>query len=162
MADAAAEAAPAPRPSRKPLLIGAVLALLLGGGGFAAGYLGLLSGLLDGMGGEEAQAESSVLPADSVFLPIDPMIVSLGPLHDVRQLRVSATLEVPAERQAEVARLMPRLLDVLNGYLRAVEPEDFAAPGALIRIRAQMLRRLQVVAGEGRVRDLLLTEFVLN
>jgi flagellar FliL protein len=160
MADAAAEAAPAPRSSRKPLMIGAVLALSLGGAGFAAGYLGLFSGLLAGLGGGDA--ESSLLPADTVFLPIDPMIVSLGPLQDIRQLRVSATLEVPVERQAEVARLMPRLLDVLNGYLRAVEPEDFAAPGALIRIRAQMLRRLQIVAGEGRVRDLLLTEFVLN
>ena len=33
---------------------------------------------------------------------------------------------------------------------------------ALIRLRAQMLRRIQVVSGEGRVRDLLITEFVLN
>lgn len=159
MADAAADAAPAPRPSRKPLLIGAVLALLLGGGGFAAGYLGLIPGLLSGSSNRQAESAG---PAATVFLPLDPMIVSLGPLGNVRQLRVSATLEVPTERQAELARLMPRLLDVLNGYLRAVEPEDFAAPGALIRIRAQMLRRLQIVAGEGRVRDLLLTEFVLN
>lgn len=160
MAEAAADAAPAPRPSRRPLLIGAVLSLLLGGAGFAAGYVGLLSGVVAALTAD--RTDSSLLPADSVYLPIDPLVVSLGPLHDVRQLRVAATLEVPRSRQAEVAQLMPRLLDVLNGYLRAVEPEEFAEPGALIRIRAQMLRRLQIVAGEGRVRDLLLTEFVLN
>jgi flagellar FliL protein len=29
-------------------------------------------------------------------------------------------------------------------------------------MRAQLLRRIQIVTGEGRVRDLLVTEFVLN
>lgn len=160
MADAAADATPAPRPGRKPLLIGAVLALVLGGAGFGAAYSGLLSGLLGGLAA--GGGDGDLMPADSAFLPIEPMIVSIGPLANVRQLRVSATLEVPRNREAEMRMLMPRLLDVLNGYLRAVEPEDFTEPGALIRIRAQMLRRLQIVAGEGRVRDLLVTEFVLN
>jgi len=31
-----------------------------------------------------------------------------------------------------------------------------------VRIRAHLLRRIQIVTGEGRVRDLLVTEFVLN
>ena len=57
---------------------------------------------------------------------------------------------------------MPRVLDVLNTYLRAVEVRDLEEPAALARLRAQMLRRVQVVTGEGRVRDLLVTEFVLN
>jgi flagellar FliL protein len=162
MADIAADAdaAPARAARRKPLLIGAVLALVLGGAGFGATYTGVLSGLLAGFGAPEA--DSGLMSPDAVFVPLDPMIVSLGPLANVRNLRISATLEVSRVHQAEVTQLMPRLLDVLNGYLRAVEPAEFAAPGALIRIRAQMLRRLQIVAGEGRVRDLLLTEFVLN
>jgi flagellar FliL protein len=29
-------------------------------------------------------------------------------------------------------------------------------------LRAQMLRRVQIVAGEGRIRDLLIMEFVLS
>ena len=63
---------------------------------------------------------------------------------------------------AEVTLLMPRVLDVLNSYLRAVDPASFDDPGAMTRLRAQMLRRIQIVTGEGRVRDLLITEFVLN
>ena len=39
---------------------------------------------------------------------------------------------------------------------------DIEDPAALARLRAQMLRRIQVVTGEGQVRDLLITEFVLN
>ena len=57
---------------------------------------------------------------------------------------------------------MPRVLDTLNTYLRAVDVADLENPAALAKLRAQMLRRVQVVTGEGRVRDLLVTEFVLN
>ena len=154
MADAA-DAPPPPRRSRLPLLIGLVLALLGGGGGFYAVWSGLL---FDAAGGGQGLPSTG----DSAFLPIDPLLVSLGGVADGRHLRFAATIEVPRRHQAEVARLMPRILDVLNGYLRAVEPEEFGRPGALIRLRAQMLRRIQVVAGEERVRDLLITEFVLN
>ncbi len=51
---------------------------------------------------------------------------------------------------------------MLNSYLRAVEVRQLEDPSALLRLRAQMLRRVQIVTGEGRVRDLLISEFVLN
>ena len=57
---------------------------------------------------------------------------------------------------------MPRVIDVLNGYLRAVEPSILSAPDALTRLRAQMLRRVRMVVGEDRVNDLLVMEFVLT
>jgi flagellar FliL protein len=63
---------------------------------------------------------------------------------------------------AEVTLLLPRIMDVLNSYLRAVDVAQIEDPSALIRIRAHMLRRIQIVTGEGRVRDLLITEFVMN
>jgi flagellar FliL protein len=69
---------------------------------------------------------------------------------------------VAPEDAATVAALMPRVLDVLNTYLRAVQARDIEDPAALARLRAQMLRRIQVVTGDGQVRDLLITEFVLN
>ncbi len=73
-----------------------------------------------------------------------------------------AQLEVAPKYMAEVEAIKPRLVDVLNGYLRAVALSELEDPTALIRLRAQMLRRLQVVAGEGRITDLLIMEFVLS
>jgi flagellar FliL protein len=58
--------------------------------------------------------------------------------------------------------LLPRIADVLNGYMRAIDVTQLEDPAALVRMRAQLLRRIQIVTGEGRVRDLLVTEFVLN
>ena len=148
--------------SKKPLLIGLVLALLLGGGGFYAVY----SGMILAPPPEEVAATEHGAAVDSLppiaFVPVDPLIISLGPRAGSRHLRFRAELEVNPEQQKDVEILMPRVLDVLNSYLRAVDLRDIEDPSALINLRAQMLRRIQLVTGEGRVRDLLIMEFVLN
>lgn len=145
--------------SKKPLIFGAVAALLLGGGAFYATYSGLLLG--GGAAHDAAKADVGALP-DIAFVPIDQMVLSLGAAAEGRYLRFTAQLEVPSAHADEVTLLKPRILDVLNGYLRAVDPAELEDPAALVRLRAQMLRRIQIVTGEGRVRDLLVTEFVLN
>ncbi len=164
----APDAAPA-KSSKKPLLLGVVLAAVLGGVGFYATW----SGLILGAGTEETHAGAAgdghgggamgvnPLP-DIAFVPIDPVVISLGPAATADHLKMSAQLEVGAAYAAEVQHLMPRILDVLNGYLRAIDVAEIEDPAALVRIRAQLLRRIQIVTGEGRVRDLLVTEFVLN
>ena len=63
---------------------------------------------------------------------------------------------------AEVSLLSPRVMDVLNSYLRVISITELSDPASLARLRAQMLRRIQIVTGEGRVRDLLVTQFVVN
>ena len=163
MAEAQAGEEQAPKKKSKlPLLIGFVLMLGLGGGGFYAVYSGMILG--DGHADDHAAEEPVKVEAlpDIAFVPVDPMIVTLGGGGANRHLRFTAQLEVAKAYQQDVALLMPRILDVLNGYLRAVEAAELEDPNALTRLRAQMLRRVQIVSGEGRVRDLLVTEFVLN
>ncbi|HEX9857987.1 MAG TPA: flagellar basal body-associated FliL family protein, partial [Paracoccaceae bacterium] len=108
-----------------------------------------------------AHAAPGPLP-DIAFVPVDPLVISLGSAGTSSHLRMASQLEVAKPHAAEVALLMPRILDVLNSYLRAVEVAQLEDPTALVRLRSQMLRRIQIVTGEGRVRDLLITEFVLN
>lgn len=138
----------------RPVLFGLAGALALGAGGFYASYTGLIPG--------RSPSKPAAAAQDVAFVPIQPMVISLGGESRSRHLRFAAEMEVARADGPEVARLMPRVLDVLNGYLRAVDPSDFEEPSSLIRIRAQMLRRVQLVIGEDRVRDLLVTEFVLN
>lgn len=147
------------RRSKLPLLIGLAGAILAGGGGFYATYSGLLW--------PKAEATADKGPhtdpmPDVAYVPIEPVVISLAPAARNQLLRMSAQLEVESPAAGEVSTLMPRILDVLNGYLRAIDVAQIEDPSALVRIRAQLLRRIQVVVGEGRVRDLLITEFVLN
>ncbi len=151
-----------PKRSKKPLLIGVVLGLVLGGGGFYAVWSGLiLAPAVETEMTEMAEDPSSPLP-DVVFVPIPPLVVNLGSGSSARHLRFRAELEVKRKAEDEVIAVLPRVTDVLNGYLRAVDISALEQRTALIRLRAQMLRRVQVVTGEGRVRDLLIMEFVIN
>ena len=153
--------------SKKPLLIGLVLAVLGGAGGFYATWSGMIGGSAEAMAeGEGGHGGDAGLGEDATaavaFVPVTPVVISLGAASSSRHLRMTAQLEVGPAFSGEVTHLMPRILDILNGYLRAIEVAELENPAALVRIRAQLLRRIQIVTGEGRVRDLLITEFVLN
>lgn len=145
------------RLGRKSMFLGLALAAALGAAGFLMTYSGLVSGNWADIGGGASSPGE-----ETAFIPVDELLVSIDDQGRTRHLRFGATLEVARTHRAAVADLMPRILDVLNGYLRALETGDLAEPGALVRLRAQMLRRIQIVTGDGLVHDLLVTEFVLN
>lgn len=153
--------------SKLPLILGLVLALAGGGGGFYAVYSGMFlggeshGGPSNGQIDAEAGESIKTLP-DIAFVAVDPMVISLGLGASSQHLRFRAQLEVPSKHESEVEMLMPRVVDVLNSYLRALEVEDLADAAALVRLRAQMLRRIQIVTGSSRINDLLIMEFVLN
>lgn len=158
MAETAVAEAPARR-SGKPILIGLLLAALLGGGGFYAAWSGLI--LSDG----HKASDTGAVPGPLVgiaFVPLETMVVSLGRDSGSKYLRFTAQLEVVDGAAADVTLLAPRILDVLNSYLRAIDTASIEDPQSMARLRAQMLRRVQLVVGDGRVRDLLIIEFVLN
>lgn len=149
---------PPAKKSKMPLIIGLVLALVLGGGGYFATSSGLI------LGGDKHAAPTEVVPElpAIAFVPLDTLVINLGTGRDNRHLRFGAQLEVEAAYADEVTMMKPRLADVLNGYLRAIDIATFDDPSALVRLRAQLLRRMQVVTGDGRVRDFLVTEFLVN
>ena len=153
----------------KLLLIAGVLALVAGGGGFFAVYSGLLvlpfggggggGGHATAAAGEQAQAPAPFEPG--AYIHLEPLILSLGPQSESEHLKITLTLEVGPGREAEVEAVMPRVIDILNGFLRAVDEREFELPRSMERLRAQMLRRVMLVTPKGAVRDLLIQEFVL-
>jgi flagellar FliL protein len=158
MSEAAATADDQAPTRRKRTLIPILVGLLLGIGSAAGGYMAAREGFID----LPKSAGSTPEASRTVFVEVPQVVISLGPTVRSRHLRFASQIEVPAGAQAEVNRLMPRILDVLNGYLRAIDPADIENPAAMVRLRAQMLRRVQMVAGPNRAIDLLITEFVLN
>ena len=149
------------KPSKLPLVVGLLLAIAGGGGGFFAVYSGMILGEESPKAPEAKEAAKLEMP-DVAFVEVAPLTVSLIDGARERHLRFRAQLETPGQYQSDVEKLLPRIIDVLNSYLRAVELDDLKSASALVRLRGQMLRRVQVVVGEGRVNDLLIMEFVLN
>ncbi|WP_170382107.1 flagellar basal body-associated FliL family protein [Ruegeria atlantica] len=165
MADATAEQAEAPDKSgKKGMIIGVILAVI----GAGTGFFLTSSGLLPFGGkptteevGEKGKDKSVVALPQVGFIDLPPVIVSVN-AGDSRHLKFHAQLEVKSEHIPDVEKMKPRIMDVLNGYLRAVEVSDLEDSLALMRIRGHLLRRIELVVGEGRVRDVLVMEFVLN
>lgn len=151
-----------PKRGKLPVVLGLVAALAAAGGGYYAVSSGLfLAPHAAETSAEHGLEETSHADAPVAFVALEPVMVNLGGAA-ARHLRFEGFLEVAPGREASVSALMPRIMDVLNGYLRAVETSDITDPAALIRLRAQMLRRLQVVTGDGNVRDLLITNFLVS
>lgn len=154
------------RKSRAPLLIGLLLALLLGGGGFYAVFSGRLAlpAALTG-GGDDGHAPiGAAFPAGDApaFVPVGEMVIPLGPDATAKFLVIETSVETRPEDAAALEALRPRILDVFNTFLRAVEEADIEAPSASIRLRAQLLRRVRTVAAPIEARDLLITTFILK
>jgi flagellar FliL protein len=161
MTDTTAEIeAPAKKAGKAGLLIGLVLALVGAGLGFYAVQSGFL-----GMAGAPAVSHEKapeMKSSEVEFVPLEPLTISISGRSQSRFVRFRTELEVAQGMTADVQKMMPRVVDVLNGYLRALTLADLEDPMALTRMRAQILRRVQIVLGDDVVRDVLIMEFVLN
>lgn len=146
----------APKKKKGGLVIGLVLALVGGGGAFA-----VTSGMLGGGDGDAAPAHESI-GDDLAFVSMEPMTVSVGDPNMRRHLRFRAELEVDSAVKGDVEKLLPRVVDVLNTYLQSLTIAEIEDPSALLTLRSQMRRRIDLVVGGDRVHDLLVMEFVLN
>lgn len=144
------------------LILGVVLAVVGGAAGYFATTQGFLPLLSTETTTEEKPVDEPSLLQNLAFVDLPTLLISIQSNGELRHLRFTAKLEVDEKYQAEVEEAVPRVVDVLNGYLRAVEPSDLMETNALIRMRGHMLRRVNIVTGEGRVNDLLVMEFVLN
>jgi flagellar FliL protein len=165
-----------PKKGKKALIFGVLGAVILGGAAFYVTYTGIFPSAggdseavtdshgapVDNGHGAPVEGEHSGAESEVTFVALDTVVISLGKFASSRHLRFQAYLEVPPAAAEEVEYLSPRILDVLNTYLRAISESELEDPASMNRLRAQMLRRVQVVVGEENVRDLLITEFVLN
>lgn len=158
MTDATEADAP-PAKTRGPLRLLLAAALAIAGG--AGGYWGV--SMLRDAGPDVAAKAPAPEPLGRVaFVPLDPLTVAVSSRAGREHLRVRLQIETIPEYAAEIEMILPRLVDVANTYLRAVDLSDLESPEALMKLRTQLLRRFGIIAGEGRVQDLLVMEFVIN
>ncbi|MEQ8178190.1 MAG: flagellar basal body-associated FliL family protein [Amphiplicatus sp.] len=148
----------------KGILTTAVSALALAGVGAGAAFLGAPTGqkCAAAPAAPASGGHAKTDPKDVAYVNLEPLVISLGPGARSKYLKISISLETSKTYEKSLNELSPRIRDVLNSYLRAVEESDLQRPASMTRLRAQMLRRLQLVSPQGAVNDILITDFVLT
>lgn len=148
---------------KKGFFIALILALIAGGAGFFVTFSGLIP-LGEENQDHTTEQEDMVLKAvgNAVYVPLDPLIVNIRSSSKYQLLRFVGQLEVKPEHFSDIVQLKPRIMDVMNTYLNALEAARFEDPIALIKLRSQILRRLQIITGKNRIEDLLIMEFILQ
>ena len=183
-ADGEAEGAPAKK--KLPLLFIIIPAALvvLGGGGGAAFFLmqpkaeaadaghAAPEKKKDG-GGHGAAADGEADPAlgvisdgpdGVVFYTLPDMTVNIqAPDGRPMYLKLKLTLEMnDADLAHHLQAEMPRMQDMFQGFLRELRPDDLAGSAGSFQLRAEILRRVNLIAAPGKVDAVLIEEMLVN
>jgi len=159
------EEQPRKRWSGKRLVLFIVLPLLIVLGGLGGAYM---SGVLDGLIGgapEMADADAADDPnRPVVFYDLPEILVNLnsgGRQTSYLKLRVALELEDP-QAVPNLERLVPRVMDNFQIYLRELRPEDVSGSAGLYRIKEELLYRINTAVRPIKVHDVLFKEMIVQ
>jgi|SRR5580698_2230055 flagellar FliL protein len=149
--------------NKKLLIIAAAgLLLVLGGGGAGLYFFVFSAPKQDKLASNEAPMP--VTPPQVAFYDVPDIIVNIQSADgNPAYLKLSTSLELEtADEKPGVTALMPRVVDQFQGYLRELRIDDLKGSAGVLRLKEELLRRINVAAAPYRVRDVLLKEMIVQ
>lgn len=146
------------------LALGGVAALLLLGGGdeTQVAEAGEHGEVADGHGGGGGHGSGGAAE-HAYFYEIPQMQITIqNGSGGFAHVQITFSLEIADQGLSRrLDENLPRILDQFQGFLRELRPEDLAGSAGAERLRLELLRRVNLVMGEGQVRAVLITQFVI-
>ena len=120
-------------------------------------------------GGAEGEADPSLGkiaegPDGVTFFTLPDMVVNIqSPEGRPTFLKLSLTLEMhDADLAYRLQSEMPRMQDMFQGFLRELRPEDIAGSAGQFQLRAEILRRVNLIAAPAKVDAVLIEEMLVQ
>lgn len=151
--------------SGKVLILFIVLPLLLIGGGVGGAFM---AGVFDGdEPAEEEQAEEEVVEEVEkkiVFYDMPELLVNLSVTGTKTSfLKLGVALELDDETVLpELEKLMPRVMDNFQVYLRELRPSDLQGSAGIYRLKEELLYRINSSVSPIQVKDVLFKEMLIQ
>jgi flagellar protein FliL len=150
--------------SRKMMLIvgGGTLVLLLGLG--AGAYFLLFRGTKPASEQVANAAPIPLMPPQVAFFDMPDVVVNVQTADGTpAYLKLAVSLElVSAEERAGLQVLKPRIVDQFQAYLRELRVDDLKGSAGVLRVKEELLRRVNVAAAPYPVKDVLLKEMLVQ
>lgn len=119
-----------------------------------------------GEGGEADPAAGKIAagPDGVTFYTLPDMIVNIQSVDGrPTYLKLKLTLEMKdAELASHLQAEAPRMQDMFQGFLRELRPEDLAGSAGSYQLRAEILRRVNLIAAPGKVDAVLIEEMLVQ
>jgi flagellar FliL protein len=140
-----------------------LLVVILGGAGvYFSGVLDMLKG-----GSKNAPAADSAAPPAApqlVFYDLPEILVNLNSdsrRQNFLKIRVSLELSNPLD-VPKVEAVMPRIIDTFQVYLRELRLEDLRGSAGILRLREELLDRVNNAVKPVKVNDVLFKEMLVQ
>lgn len=155
-------AASAKAGKKKLLLIGIGAAVLLLGGGAGAYLAGLFGGAEPPPAEADQAAAAPTVPVTYWSAP--DLVVTLNTNdRKPRYLKLRTTLELASPVDvAKVQEFTPRLVDLCQIYLRELRPDELRGSASIVRLREELLRRVNLAVAPVVVRNLYFTDIFIE
>jgi flagellar FliL protein len=145
------------------LFIALPAVLVIGAGLAAAFFLGVFGGSKDE---KLAAAEAAKDAAEhAVFFDMPELLVNMtgGADKPENMLKLSLSLELPnQDATAKVQAAMPRIIDSAQVFLRELRLDDLQGSAGMLRLREELLRRIDAAVAPVQVRDVLFKEIIVQ
>jgi flagellar FliL protein len=105
------------------------------------------------------------LPAEqAAFFDVPDIIVNIQtPDSTPAYLKLSVALELEkVESKAAIEPVLPRVIDQFQTYLRELRVEDVRGSTGVMRLKEELLRRVNLAVAPTPVRDVLLKEMIVQ
>ena len=129
----------------------------------------MLSGVLGGDEEETAAAEEGgegepEAPREVVFYDLPEMLVNLnsgGRQSSFLKIQVSLELGDP-DAIPEIEAVLPRIVDNFQVYLRELRPEELGGTKGVVRLKEELLVRVNAAVDPVKVYDILFKEILVQ
>ena len=109
-------------------------------------------------GGEEAKSEKQAV-VEPVFYDLPDFLVNLSGDAPQHFLKMKVTLQITdAEAAKRLDAEMPRILDAFQMFLRELRPEDVEGSAGMLRVKEELMRRINLAVQPPVVTDILFRE----
>jgi len=176
-AEGAAEGEAPPKRSRRRLLLFIAAPILVIVIALAVAYFtGMLSSLLGGKSKAPEQAQTQAQPAapgalgvpgqGTVFYDMPEILVNLNSPAQARKqnflkIRVSLELQTPLDIP-KIEAVLPRIIDNFQVYLRELRIDDLQGSAGMLRLREELLSRVNAEVKPTKINDVLFKEILVQ